>query len=368
MALAKAMTEAWVLVSGEGRRTASLRKKTITLDELAEHEVLARPLYGCMEGNYVHALRLMPDNIFNMRDEDEIVLGNAGVVQIEAVGSKVSHLDEGDLCIYFCNGLQDEYGYPKQITAFDKPDSMGVFAKRIKLDQHEVIKIPPNSGLSLQEWAAFSLKYVTAWSNWKTAYACWTAQMPDVPPEQTYVFGWGGGVTFGELTLAKHMGCTCFLMTSRQERLELAGRHGITGVDRTRFADSEAEWTEFIRTATGGRGASIFVDNIGTSVYKLTMKGLGRQGVIATSGWKTGSMLPVLRANECQQRHIHVFTHYATYKQGVEAMEFAEAQHWAPPVSGEEYAWEEIPAMLEDYAQGKIASWFPIFRVNERGG
>lgn len=47
----------------------------------------------------------------------------------------------------------------------------------------------------------------------------------------------------------------------------------------------------------------IFIDNIGQSVYRLTMKGVGRQGVIATSGWKTGSMLPVLRANECQQRH-----------------------------------------------------------------
>lgn len=365
--MAKVMTEGWVLVSGDGRKSASLQKKTIVLDDIADHEVLVRPLYGCMEGNFVHALRLKPDNIFNIRNEDEIVLGNAGVVQIESVGSKVSHLSEGDICLYFCNGLQDDYGYPKQITAFDKPNSMGVFAKRIKLDQHEVIKIPSNSKLSLQEWAAFSLKYMTAWSNWNTAYACWKAQMAEVPPEQTFVFGWGGGVTFGELTLAKHMGCTCFMMTSNQERLEVLRNYGINGVDRNQFADSEAAWVEFVHSATEGRGASIFIDNIGQSVYRLTMKGLGRQGVIATSGWKTGSMLPVLRANECQQRHIHVFTHYAGYHEGLEAIQFAESHHWAPPISGEEYAWEEIPSMLEDYEQGRITSWFPIFRINERG-
>lgn len=361
----KIATEAWVLVSGEDKKSASLVKQEFSFPDINESEVLLKPLYGCMEGNFTHALKLSPENIFDKRQEDEIVLGNSGVMIVERVGSKVSNVDVGDLCIYFCNGQQDEFGYPELITGYDKPNTIGVFAKKIKLKHNEVIKIPKKSKLSLQQWAAFSLKYITAWSNWHLAYKCWKAQMPEVPPHETYVFGWGGGVTFGELVLAEKMGCKCFLLTSKKERIELIRKHGITGIDRNKYSESIDDLIKHINVLTNGKGVSIFVDFIGQSVYKQTMKALGRQGVITTAGWKSGSMLPILRANECQQRHIHVFTHYARYQEGLEAIEFAEQYNWAPPISGYEYSWEEIPQMLEDYSNGKISSWFPIFRVNE---
>jgi len=357
-------TEAWVLMSQDGKNT-SLQKKTISFPGLEEDEVLVKPLFGCMEGNFTHALRLEPENLFKKRDESEIVLGNSGVVRVERTGSNVSNVGVGDICLFFCNGEPDKFGYPKKITAYDKPNSLGVFAKTIKLNQYEVIKIPQNSNLTLEQWAAFSLKYITAWSNWNLAYKCWNAQMPEIKPEETYVFGWGGGVTFAELVLAKKLGCKCYMMTSRPERIEMLENFGIIGVDRKIFSSSEKSFLEYVNKVTNGQGVSIFIDNIGHSVYKLTMKTLGRQGVMSTSGWKSGGMLPVLRANECQMRHIHLYTHYARYQEGIEAVEFAEKNNWAPPINGEVYNWEEIPQLLEDYSNGEISSWFPIFRVNE---
>ncbi|MBE7150861.1 zinc-binding dehydrogenase [Bacillus mycoides] len=361
----KNMTEAWVFVKEENSKTRLIRKN-IDIGNIMDNEVLVKPLYGCMEGNIVHALKMEPEDIFQIRGEKEVVLGNSGVVVIEQKGSKVKDLKVGDICIYFCNGQWDDFGYPKKITGYDKSGSLGVFGKRIKLNEKEVIKIPDNSKFSLQQWAAFSLKYITAWSNWKVAYNCWKSQMQEVSPEETYVFGWGGGVSYAELSLAKLYGCKCYLMTSQSERMRMLEENGITGVNRKQFGESNTDekFLEYVMTQTEGKGVSIFVDNIGHSVYKLTLKSLGRQGVITTSGWKSGGMLPILRPNECQGRHIHTFTHYATYEEGIEAMEFAINNDWMPEVSDKEYDWEDIPELLQKYSEGKISSYFPIYKIN----
>ena len=358
-------TEAWVLQNVNNEKT-SLIRKVISFDDLSDNEVLAKPIYGCLEGNMVHSLNMNPENVFQKRNENEIILGNSGVVQIERVGMSVTNVEAGDLCLYFCNGASDEFGYPLNITAYDKPKSLGVFSKKIKLNEKEVIKIPGKSRYTLQQWAAFSSKYITAWSNWNVAYQCWKAQMKNIHPEETFVFGWGGGVAFAELSLAKKFGCKCYMMTSKPERMKLLKELGIVGVNRTEFEQTknESAFLNYVLEETGGRGVSIFVDNIGHSVYKLTLKVIGRQGVITTCGWKTGGMLPILRPHECQQRHIHVFTHFATFEEGIEAVNFAETNDWCAPEQEYIFEWENLPEVLSEYSTGKITNYFPVYKVN----
>lgn len=355
-------SEAWVLKRGE----KGFIKKNIIIDDLKEDEVLLKPLYGCLEGNMVHAINNDPINIFDERQEDEIVLGNAGILEIERLGSEDENFKIGDKVIYFCNGESDEYGYPLKITGYDKSKSMGVLSKVIKLNKKEILKIPEDKEITLEQWAAFSLKFVTAWSNWKVAYNTWKIQMPEVKPNNVYVFGWGGGVTYAELLLAKKYGCKCCMITSKEENIKLCEANGIDvfnrkGIDSSRI---EKELLEYINVKTNNKGASIFIDNIGKDVYKVTMKALGRQAVITTSGWKTGGMLPILRQNECQNRHIHVFTHYAKIKEGIEAINFAQKEKWLPPVCEKVYEWEEIPKLIEDYKLGNLKTYFPIFKIN----
>src|SRR4051794_18892923 len=140
-------TEAWVLYrgNGPGSKGAELKKEALTFGELTEKDVLVEPVYGCWEANMTHALQRRPIDICQQRDEDKVVLGNAGVVRILKTGSAVSTVKEGDLCIVFCNGVWDKHGYTLKVLAYDAPNTMGILAKQAKLPARCVIPIPLGS-------------------------------------------------------------------------------------------------------------------------------------------------------------------------------------------------------------------------------
>ena len=359
-------TEAWVLHRGDGSGSAGqLVRETFTFPGLGAEEVLAKPLYGCWEGNMDHAVRRSPVDVCALRDEDRVVLGNAGVVEVVSTGSAVTKVRAGDNCILFCNGTPDAHGYPTTILGYDAPATMGVLAMTMKAHERQLIPIPPRSPFKLEQWAAFSLRYITAWANWQVAWGCFQTQMREVPREDVFVCGWGGGVSFAELLLAKAMGCRVAMLTSTPSRISLLERFGIEAIDRSAFREAtfEDDFLAAIRERTGGNGVSIFIDNIG-SHYRSTIKALARQGVIATSGWKRNMTFPTLRSMECISRHIHVFTHYARYPEGLGAVDFAIERAWMAPVNGRVHAWGEIPDLARDYAAGLIDDYFPIFSVN----
>ena len=131
---------------------------------------------------------------------------------------------------------------------------------------------------------------------------------------------------------------------------------------RRRYMKAEIQFLNLVKEHTNGAGVSIFIDNIGGPVFRATLKALGRQGVITTMGWKAGMNLSVTRASECINRHIHVHTHGA--QRSLVAMHFAEETGWMPPVDEKVYSWDEIPLLAQDYAQGNINTYFPIFQVN----
>ncbi|WP_394831343.1 zinc-binding dehydrogenase [Pendulispora rubella] len=360
-------TEAWVLRRGDGGKTfGPLRRETIDLPPMQPDDVLVRPLYGCWEGNMDHALRRSPVDICALREEDAVVLGNSGVVEVTDVGANVEGLAPGDVGIVFCNGTWDEYGYPIRILGYDAPGTMGVLAKTIKLHHKQIVPIPKPTRFSLPQWAAFSLRYVTAWANWRVALACWRSQMDACPPEDALVFAWGGGVALAELSLAKMMGFRTAMVTSQPSRAALLKEMGIDPIDRSTWTDAtfEGEFLKAVRERSGGRGVSIFVDNLGIH-YKTALKSLARQGTIATSGWKHGLTFASVRAMECIGRHLHVHTHYARYDEGEAAVRFAEEHGWMAPADERIYGWDEIPLLAEEYASGRIETYFPIFRVNE---
>ena len=383
-------TEAWVLYPTSVCRSqrepglAELRSEIISLPDITEREVLVEPLYGCWEGNMSHALRGVPVDICRQRGEEKTVIGNAGVVRVLKTGSAVKTVVEGDLCVVFCNGVWDAFGYPDKIFGYDSPGTTGLLARRTKLHEKQLIRIPRKSRYSLQQWAAFSLRYITAWANWKVAYGCWRLLLAGDERPATFVWGWGGGVTLGELALAQLSGCRVAMISSRQARLEEIQGLGITPIDRRQFEnlnfnyeeylsdpeykksylDSEEIFLDIVKERTSGLGVSIFIDFIGLPVFRATLKALGKPGVITTAGWKAGMNLSTVRALECMNWHTHVHTHYARYAEGVEAVCFAEDNGWMPPVEKKVYDWAEIPQLARDHAEEKVISYFPIFQIN----
>lgn len=360
-------TEAWVLKSAAVQDgPAQLIQEPFTFNGLTSTEVLARPLFGCVEGNMLHALRREPVDICEQRGEDRVVLGNSGVVVVEETGADVAHLKPGDICLVFGNGEWDEQGYPVRILGFDAPGTMGVLARTMKLHERCLIPVPENSRYSLEQWAAFSLRYISAWANWRVACACWQSQMTDVLPKDTVVCAWGGGVSYAQLTLAQKLGYRAIMISSQTERLQALQESGLETIDRSASHDDgfETEFLNAIAEKTNNRGVDIFIDNIGKPVHALTLKALARQGVLATCGWKGGMRVPVARAIECLSRHIHVHTHYARYSEGLDAVAFAEQHDWMAPPVEHVWNWDEIPELFDEYDRGRIETYFPVFSVN----
>jgi NADPH:quinone reductase-like Zn-dependent oxidoreductase len=380
-------TEAWVLYEGSSLtpEVATLKREEYSFPDLTDSEVLAEPIYGCWEANMAHALERNPIDVCRRRHDQKVVLGNAGVVRILSCGKSVTKIKEGDLCHLVAIGTLDSFGFPIKVVGYDAPGTMGMLAKQVKLHESQVAPICKTTKYSLRQWAAFSLRYPTAWSNWKVSYGCWRQQMTDEDCGSPFVWGWGGGVVLAELMLAKHYGCQTAMLSSNDDRLALIAKLGIQPVDRREFTGldfiedrfesdltykrsylaAERIFLNQVRNLTGGAGVSIFIDNIGTPVYRATIRALGRQGVITTTGWKNGMTLSTNRALECINRHIHVHTHGCKYAEGVAATQFAEETDWMAPLDDTVYAWEDIPQLAHDYAAGKFSTYFPLYQVNE---
>ncbi|MBS0448804.1 MAG: zinc-binding dehydrogenase [Proteobacteria bacterium] len=376
-------TEAWVLPRGPGDGTpGELRLERISFEEPSDDEVLVEPLYGCWEGNMTHALERSPVDVCRQRGEAGIVLGNAGVVRILHAGRSVRGLREGDLCGLASGVDWDPAGYPKTILGYDAPGTSGVLAKRLKLRPEQLFLLPPATRHSLPQWAAFTIRYVTAWDNWQVAHGAWQLQMKHMAQRPVHVWSWGGGVGLGELLLAREAGLQATMICGSDRRIALCERLGLQTLDRRRYdglayddarfagdlayrrryMQAELAFLDDVRQRTDGAGVSIFIDNIGASVYRATLNALARQGVIATSGWKTGLQLAVNRGRECIARHIHVYTHGS--RNSLEASVHAERAGWLPPLDEPAWPWDRIPELAARYGRGEVDTYFPVFEVN----
>ena len=122
-------------------------------------------------------------------------------------------------------------------------------------------------------------------------------------------------------------------------------------------------FVEAVQQVTDGNGVSIFVDNIGTPVFRATLRAFGRLGIVTTSGWKHGKKLSYDRTAATVGRHIFLHVHGCRRIEGVRGIEFAE-HGWLSPAGAEVYAWDDIPQLAADYASGKVESYTPVFEVN----
>lgn len=380
--------DAWVIRAGnpgEPRR-ARLTRTRVTVDAIQDDEVLAAPLYGCWEGNNEHALERQPIDICKVRQEQQVVLGNAGVVRVLETGKGVTQVQGGQLAMMFPSGETDAYGYTVKALGYEAPRQMGCMATLMKLKGRQVIPIPENTKYSLAQWAAFSVRYVTAWANWRVASAVFRLQVTEEECPSPHVWGWGGGTTLAELALARLQGCRVMMLSGAHRHLEEIRGAGLEAIDRRAFAglsyeperwDSDALYRERYQAAeagflaevsrrTDGEMVHLFLDYIGTPVYRATLKALARQGVIATAGWKEGMSVSLLRARECITRHQHIHTHYARYQEGVDAVAFGEAHGWMPDVGRRIHTFDELPALAEAYHAGDT-NYFPCFSINEEG-
>lgn len=382
-------TEAWLLCARSSdlpHAAATLVHDTFSFPEITDDEALVEPLFGCWEGNMSHALARLPIDVCELRGEPRVVLGNSAVVRVLKPGVNVRGVRAGDVCVFTGNvACEDEFGYMVKAHGYDAPNTIGFLAKRTKIRGENLLRIPDDTPYSLEQWAAYSLRYPTAWSNFRVALGALRLQLAEADLPAPYVWGWGGGTTLAELDLARRFGCDVTMLSGSDAHLAEIARTGIRAIDRRRFPDlavdekrtatdaeykkscqrSEAAFLDVVRQVTGGRGVSIFLDYIGSPVARVTLRALGRQGVLATAGWKLGAAMSMNRAVACISRHVFVHTHYARHSEHHVAMSFAARTGWVPqPGPDAVYDWESVPQLAADFAAGRITSYFPIYRVN----
>lgn len=378
--------EGWFLYAGDGAREprpGTLTRETFELRAPRDTEVLVEPVFGCWEANMGHALQRRPLDVCLARNEPKVILGNSGVARVVEVGKHVTTVVPGQHALIFGVGESDRYGYVVKALAYDAPGTLGTLATRTVLDQHCLIPLPANSQYSLPQWAAFSLRYPTAWANWELAYGTFRLQLGEHELPTLQVWGWGGGSTLGELDLAARLGHRAVMLSGHSGRLATIARSKVTGVDRRQFGEltydadklrtdrqaradyaaAEAAFLAEVDRRTGGEKVHIFIDYIGQPVFRATLKALARQGVITTAGWKHGMNLSVVRAIECIERHQHIHTHFARYAQGLAAVEFAERTGWLPPLDSPLFSFDDIPHLAEQYISNNLGM-FPVFVIN----
>jgi NADPH:quinone reductase-like Zn-dependent oxidoreductase len=379
-------TVAWTLYRGDKTNNGKsiFKKETVSFENISEKEILVEPIYGCWEANMTHAIERKPIDVCYKRGESKIVLGNAGVVRALKTGSKVKSIKEGDVCVLMAYGTLNRFGYMVTAFGYDKSNTVGVLAKQTKVLEHHLVPIPRNSKRSLRQWPILSVRFSSAWSNWQVALKCWEAQVTREEYPSPYVCGWGGGVSLGELLLAKKAGFKVAMIASSDERLALIRRYGIIPIDRRQFMGLYYDVEKFqsdrtykrkyyshlkifkkiINEITAEEGISIFIENIGSPVLDATLRILNHPGIITTTGWKDGINFEINRARECYKRHIHVFTHAFALKEGKKCVSYAEEHDWLPVDHSPIYSWEDIPQLAQDYSDEKISSYFPVFQVN----
>jgi NADPH:quinone reductase-like Zn-dependent oxidoreductase len=375
-------TKAWILRKGPDhapRQRGRLEHAELILPPLPDDHVLVETLYGSWEGNMTHALNREPIDVCRRLGQDFIVLGNSAVVRVLATGRSLRPIGEGTLCMFAPVAKQDVHGYVRTVCAFDEPNTMGCLAERFHVKASQLIPVPEGTAIAPSQWASFLVRYASARSNWRVALGAWRLQMAAVPPEQIHVWAWGGGVAYAELLLARAIGCQTVMLHTGPERRRLIGEAGITPVERTPFAllstpavipdrkmlvartKVERAFINLVDQMTGGSRVSIFIDNIGGPLVHSTLRALGRQGVLATTGWKRGLDIEFNRAAACLNRQLFVHTHATPLGEATEAVRYAVENNWVPPLQERIYRWHEIPDLAEGHAAGHIATFFPTF-------
>ena len=152
----------------------------------------------------------------------------------------------------------------------------GTCAEYVVVPARNLVEIP--AGFDLQQAAAASLVYVTAWHSLIVAGRLRAG-------ERVLIVGAGGGVNLAALQIAKLAGCTVYVIAGNRDKAAAVTAAGADWVcDRTHVAD----WSREVYLATGRVGVDLVVDNVGQATWPASLRTLTAGGRLVTVGGTTG--------------------------------------------------------------------------------
>ena len=163
-----------------------------------------------------------------------------------------------------------------------RPPEIGLVGSATAGTMAEKFVVPEGNVLDIgdadpEKAAAFSLTFITAWRM--------ISSRARLKPNQTVLLtGIGGGVALAALQIVRHIGCEVIVTSRHQWKLdrakELGATHGIL--------DQKQDWSEEVKTFTGGRGVDLCVDSVGKVLHGRCIKSLAHGGSLTICGTTTG--------------------------------------------------------------------------------
>jgi NADPH:quinone reductase-like Zn-dependent oxidoreductase len=147
-------------------------------------------------------------------------------------------------------------------------------AELVVVPARNLVPLPDNVGF--EQAATLGMAYLTTYHGLVRK-----AQLRDT--DTLLVLGAGGGVGVAAIQIGKELGARVIAITGEPWKAE---RARAIGADLA-FHLAEA-WPEAVREATGGRGASVLYDNVGTATWPQSIPLLDRGGRFVCSGATTG--------------------------------------------------------------------------------
>jgi NADPH:quinone reductase-like Zn-dependent oxidoreductase len=213
------------------------------------------------------------------------ILGTDACGIVDQVGAAVTHVKPGDRVVVN-PGISDrscEYCLAGEHPLCVKFAVLGehvpgTIAEYLVLPGANVRSIP--NVVSDEQAAAFTLATLTAWRMVVSRARVTSA-------DEVLIWGIGGGVAQAALRICKTIGAQVWVTSSDDAKLERARE---LGADHT-VNYRTAEVGKHIRQATGKRGVTVVIDNVGEATWNQSLVALGRGGRLVTCGGTSGPMV-----------------------------------------------------------------------------
>ena len=213
------------------------------------------------------------------------ILGTDACGVVDQVGADVKHVKAGDRVVV-------NPGISDRSCEYCRAGEHPLCVKFAVLGEHvpgtiaEYIVVPGTNVRTISdevpdaEAAAFTLAALTAW-RMVHSRARVTAG------DEVLIWGIGGGVAQAALRICKNAGAKVWVTSSDDTKLERALAMGADHVINHR----QVEVGKHIRQATGKRGVTVVIDNVGEATWTQSLIALGRGGRLVTCGGTSGPMV-----------------------------------------------------------------------------
>lgn len=206
---------------------------------------------------------------------------------VEEVGKKVRGFQPGQRVVispgqscmhcHWCNQGLDSCCEEYHIIGYQTQGGFAEYAKARAVDV-----LPISEAWSFVEWSAVPLTFVTAWNMLHEK-----ARVQ--PNDEVVVFGASSGVGTAAIQIAKQAGARVFAVAGNEDKLRQAEQLGADVL----LNYNQQEVAKEVRGKTGGRGADIVIEHIGSAVWQQATRCLGRNGRLVTCGATTGSKVEI---------------------------------------------------------------------------